>query len=530
MTAFPYLDRISDYPALFAAQTPDAEAMWFQGTAIRYVDFAREVDSVARAVAGLGLSPGARVGVLSTPRPEVLTALLGIIRAGYVYVGLNPRYTLHELDYVIGDSQPEIILSLAEFEELDFAPLIADLAAAHPCVRATFRLDEGLAVGGLRSRADFLAAGTAVSDTIFAEIIAGVEQRQPAVIVYTSGSSGRPKGAVIPHDALVYGPHRNATVINVEASRSICSMPFNHIGCVADVCATTLVSGGMLAFMDRLDIAGMLELIERLKITTLQHVPTVFYQIIKHPDFATRDLSSLRVAAWGGAAIPMPVLRKFREMSLDMLLTYGLTESVSNICFADHTSTDEQLTSTVGRPDPNQLVKLVDEEGNPVAPGQPGEIRAKHHAQMLGYFNRPDATAAAWDKEGYLCTGDVAVLQQDGTYRLVGRRSEFFKSGGYNVYPREIELCLEEHPAVGLAAVVEMPDPVFQEVGVAFVQTRANASPAEAADLSSWCRERLANYKIPKMFIVDEDLPFLPIGKVDKQQLRQRMRQNQPAG
>lgn len=529
MSTFPYLDRISDYPSLFAVQTPQAEAMWFQGEAIRYVDFAQQVDSVARAVAGLGLSPGARVGVLSTPRPEVLTALFGIIRAGYVYVGLNPRYTRPELDYVIGDAQPEVILSLAEFEELEFASLIADLAAVHPCVRTTFRLDDGPAVGELRSRSEFLSAGTAISDQSFAEIVAGVEQRQPAVIVYTSGSSGRPKGAIIPHDALVYGPHQNATVINVEASRSICSMPFNHIGCVADVCATTIVSGGMLAFMDRLEIAGMLELIEGLQITTLQHVPTVLHQLIRHPDFKTRDLSSLRVAAWGGAAIPMPVLRQFREMGLGMLMTYGQTESISNICFADHTFTDEQLTSTVGRPDPNQLVKLVDEEGNPVAPGEAGEIRAKHHAQMLGYFNRPEATSAAWDEEGYLCTGDVAVLQEDGTYRLVGRRSEFFKSGGYNVYPREIELCLEEHPAVGLAAVVEMPDPVFQEVGVAFVQTRANASPAEADDLRSWCRGRLANYKIPKIFIIDEDLPLLPIGKVDKQQLRQRMREQQPA-
>jgi acyl-CoA synthetase (AMP-forming)/AMP-acid ligase II len=286
----------------------------------------------------------------------------------------------------------------------------------------------------------------------------------------------------------------------------------------------------MLAFIERLEIQKMLRLTEKLRLTSLQHVPAVIHEMIKHPEFRSCDLSSLKVVAWGGSALPMPAIKMFRSMGLRMMETYGQTESVSNICIADHTYTDDQLALTVGRPDRNQIVRLVDEDGRDVPDGEPGEIRAKHDKQMLGYFNRPDATAAVWDDAGYLCTGDVAIKEPDGTLRLVGRRSEFFKSGGYNVYPREIELCLEEHPAIGLATVVDMKHPVYSEVGVAYVQTRAGADAPTEDELRGWCRERLANYKIPKLFFIDRELPLLPIGKVDKQRLRRELGETESAG
>jgi acyl-CoA synthetase (AMP-forming)/AMP-acid ligase II len=524
----PFLQRISDYPAYYAARNPDAEAMWFEGQSVNYASLDRMVDAFARSVIALDLPAGARIAVLSTPRPEVWVALLGIIKAGYIYVGLNPRYTLPELDYVIGDSQPSIIFSLAAFEQTEFAPVIAELAQKYPFVRSCFRLDKGEPAGCLQPFDDFLAVGAAVADPKLFECATAVIGRDPALIVYTSGSTGRPKGALIPHDALVYGPHQNATIMGVEAPRVICSMPFNHIGCVADVCSSTLVPGGMIAFTERPDVPAVLPLIEQLRITSLQHVPTVLHALIKQPDFATRDLSSLKVVAWGGSAMPLPAIKVFRQMGLRMMETYGQTESISNICFADHTYTDEQLALTVGRPDPNQEVRLCDDEGRQVGKGEPGEIRARHSKQMLGYFNRPEATATAWDDDGFLCTGDIAIEEEDGTLRLVGRKSEFFKSGGYNVYPREIELCLEEHPAVGLVAVVDMPHPTFAEVGVAYVQSRPGAVAPSQEDLRIWCRDRLANYKIPKLFVIDRELPLLPIGKVDKQRLRRELREGAP--
>lgn len=227
-----------------------------------------------------------------------------------------------------------------------------------------------------------------------------------------------------------------------------------------------------------------------------------------------------KLAAWGGAALPMDALRCFRAMNLKLMLAYGQTECISNICWADEKFTDEQLTTTIGRPDPNQVVRLVNERMEPVAEGEPGEIITRHPAQMLGYFNSPEATAAAFTSDGSLRTGDVAVRLPDGTLRLVGRRSEMFKSGGYNVYPREVELCLEEHPSVALAAVIGIADPLYSEVGVAYVMTNPRAeSPSEEA-LREWCKTRLANYKVPKRFVIRGELPLLPIGKVDKQALK----------
>ena len=522
---FPVLDRISDYPAHHAAVAPLTSATWFEGQVLDYRDFAAAVDRFASAVVALGLPKGSRIAVLSTPRPEVWIALLGIVRAGQIFVGLNPRHTRHELDHVIGNSEPSVIFSLAQFEGASFEPMIAALAGAHAGIRSTWRLDHGPTVGCLASMDDFLARGDHLAPQVLAGAISAVVPNDPAVIVYTSGSSGKPKGAVLPHKALVYAPHQNATAMALPAPRVICSMPFNHIGCVNSVCATTLIPGGMLAFLERPDIGAMASLIPELRLTSVQHVPTVLAALIKHPAFQSADVSSLQYVGWGGAAMPISVIERFRELRLKMICAYGQTESGGSICRADHTFTNEQLATTVGVPDPNQQVRLVGDDGRPVAEGESGEVRVRHDAQMLGYFNLPEATAAAWDEDGFLRTGDIGVRNPDGTYRLVGRRSEFFKSGGYNVYPREIEICLEQHPAVGVAAVVEVPDPTFQEVGVAFVQTRPGATPPTPQALKAWCSEHLANYKIPKRFVVEQDLPLLAIGKIDKQQLRRRARE-----
>ena len=195
-----------------------------------------------------------------------------------------------------------------------------------------------------------------------------------------------------------------------------------------------------------------------------------------------------------------------------------MTETVCNVTWADDRFSDEALATTIGKPDPNVELKLIDDNCVAVADGQEGEIAVRHGAMMLGYFNRPEATAMTPD--GFLRTGDIAQRLSDGSYRLVGRRSEMYKSGGYNIYPREIEQCLEEHPSVALAAVVGVPDPVYQEVGLAWLMRKPGAAALPDQVIRDWCRERLANYKIPKRFEWPDELPMLPVGKVDKLQLK----------
>lgn len=520
MAELPDLPRVHDYVAHYAHQTPDVQAAWFAGGYVTYAQLEERVDALARAFFGLGLPAGATVGVLSTSRLDFYVAWLAALRAGLVYVGLNPRYTYRELAYVVGDCRPAAILAIAEFEERRFEPDVARLRAEHPSIRWTFRLDEGPTDGVLADREELLAHARGIDDRRYRARVDSVGRREPAVIVYTSGSTGQPKGAVIPHESLVYGPRTAAVAMGFDRPRGVCSLPTNHIGCLADMCTSILASGGMIAFQDRFDPALMLELVERLRLTCLHHTPTVLQLLVQHPDFRRRDLSSLRFVGWGGAPLPADALRAFRAMKLRMLLAYGQTENISNICWADDRYDDVDLATTIGRPDPNQQVRLVDEDLRDVADGQPGEILAKHHAQMLGYFNRPEATAAVFTPDGFLRTGDVAIRRPDGVYRIVGRRSDMYKSGGYNVYPREVELCLEDHPAVVLAAVIGMPDPVYTEVGIAYVMPMPGVSRPTSDELQAWCRERLANYKVPKQFRMREELPLLPVGKVDKQQLK----------
>jgi acyl-CoA synthetase (AMP-forming)/AMP-acid ligase II len=397
------------------------------------------------------------------------------------------------------------------------------MRAQFPCIEQAFRLDDGPGVDGLEPAAAMLALAMAPKGADdYAARRHAVQGADAAAIVYTSGSSGAPKGAVLPHRSLVYGPRVEAEQNAILQPRVLCNFPINHVACIGDTCASTLIAGGMLAFDERFDPGHYLALVERLRLTQLAHVPTVLQMLLAHPDFAKRDLSSVQLVAWGGAALPISAVRTFRARGLRMISLYGLTETVCNVTWADERSSDEVLATTIGRPDPNVALKLLDEQCIEVTDGEPGEIVVRHDALMLGYFNRPEATAASLTPDGYLRTGDLAVRLPDGNYRIVGRRSEMYKSGGCKVYPREVEICLEEHPAVASAAVVGVPDPVYQEIGVAWLSARPGAQAVDADTMRAWCRERLANYKIPKRFEWREHLPLLPVGKVDKQALKRQ--------
>jgi acyl-CoA synthetase (AMP-forming)/AMP-acid ligase II len=327
---------------------------------------------------------------------------------------------------------------------------------------------------------------------------------------------------VLPHYGISYGAYCDAREMAVQSPRVMCNLPANHTGCIVDVQGSTIVSGGMVAYSEKFDPAEMLRLVEELRLTNLQHVPTVLQLLAMHPDFTTRDLSSLRLVAWGGAALPIEFVRAYHALGVRLFTIYGMTETCGNATFTQPDDTPEILAGTVGRPNPDADVLVADDEGNEVPLGEEGEVWYRHEAKLLYYLNNPEATAKTLTADGFLRTGDVAVRLASGHLRLVGRRSEMFKSGGLNVYPREIELALEEHPNVALAAVVGVKDPVYAEVGAAFLICEPGKS-VDDDELRAWCKSRLAGYKVPKTFHVREELPLLPIGKVDKQALRREL-------
>ncbi len=518
----PLLTLISDYPAWYAERTPDAPAASLDGQVLTWAELAENVDALARAMIEAGINRGDRVAMLAPPSPDFLTVFLATASIGAIWVGLNPRYRHEELAYVVRDCSPSLIIGRRRVAERDYVKELEALAAESSADLVLIGEDELDARAHLPLGA-YVAQGAAVTDEMLAERKASVTTRDPCLIVYTSGSTGKPKGAVLHHEGLILPALEQGETMRGEPLCMLNYLPINHIGCVGDISALVLVNGGKLAFMEQFDVEAGLSAMTAEGVTLWGTVPSVFEMTVAHPAFAQADLSAVRRVFWGGAAMPASTIKALMPVATCMGTNYGLTESCGPItATGDMTVQGENdiafATASVGLPTRHYEVRLRAENGALVQnPGVDGEIEARGPSLFLGYWNRPDATAEAFTKDGWFRTGDVGAWLEDGRLRITGRLKEMYKSGGYNVYPREIEMALEAHPAITEAAVVGIADPVWGEVGVAFVIARGTVDEAQ---LQAHCRHRLANYKIPKRFVIAPDLPRLPVGKADKMALR----------
>jgi acyl-CoA synthetase (AMP-forming)/AMP-acid ligase II len=516
VTAPPVLARISDYVRHHAELQPQSEALVGSGRRWRYAALARDVNRFAKALLAAGIGRGDRVAILATPRPECFLGFLAASSLGAVTLGLSPKFPPGELGYFVADAEPRLLLGWAHDAEGDHRATLEALGRAHACVEQRIAIGEE---AGAQPWERWLAAGDAVPDGALALARAEVSADDAALLVYTSGTTGQPKGALIPHRALAFCSAVQAGHWSAEPLRSICNLPVNHIGFMGDISSYVLVAGGTTFYMERFDPPAMLDLIERERITGWGQVPTMFQLALATPGFAARDLSSLQWIIWGGSSAPRDMIAALQRTGARLATSYGSTETGGSVTYTDPDADLDTLAETVGRPDPRFAFRIAGEDGRALTPGETGEILVRGEHGMLGYWRRPEATREAIDADGWLHTGDLAVLRADGNVALRGRLSEMYKSGGENVYPREVETVLEAHPDVALAAVLGVPDPVYAEVGAAWVIRRPHASPSPEA-LRAFCRERLVNFKVPKTIAVRDALPMLPIGKVDKRALR----------
>lgn len=511
-TAVPIdMERIADAIAHHAVHSPDSTALVFGADSLSYSQLWEQVRVWAKALVAAGVQPGDRAAFFGGPRPEFVISYLAAGSIGAIWQGLNPDYSERELHYVLADAQPVIILAhppasnAGAAERISSAAALAELAAP-------------IAVGSPQM-AEFLMGAATISDEDLQTRRAAVDPQDPAMIVYTSGSTGAPKGALLRHSGIARLGKVQAAKWQQAAPVVMCNLPINHIGCVGDLCSVPLVAGGTVVLRERFDAHEVLDDIDRYQITALFQVATQLQRVAALPDFDNRELPSLVAVGWGGSPLPQATMDAFRSKGCDLMATYGLTEATFSVSYTDPDASDEVLLNTVGRPDPEINVRLLALDGQWAEPGSDGEVCIKHEGTMAGYLNRPEATADAYTPDGWLRTGDIGRLREDGNLVLVGRVSEMYKSGGYNVYPREIEQALEEHPGVALAAVVSRPDPDFQEVGVAYVQN-IPGTQLDSTELKAWLRERLARYKVPKDIVIEEHIPLLPVGKVNKAQLK----------
>ena len=515
---------ISDILELHKRNSPALEAAVDGAARLSYAQLAAAVTERAKALLAAGVRHGDRVATLAPPSLEFWLDYLATVSIGAIWQGLNPRYQLPEYRYLLEDARPRVVFVTSPYEGRDYA---ADLQSLGSRVE-TFVV-RGAVTGTAISQDQFLAAGAAVSDAELKAAMALVQAEDIAVIVYTSGTTGHPKGAMLSQRAIVASAVTNVGYFGEGLDSTICAAPINHVGALNNVCMSVFAYGGRIIFYHRVDLAALGELTARELPTYLVASPTSFVmmqQVAGGIDL-TR-LGYIKLLVFGGGKTPQALLDPIVGHIPKMYNVFGQTECCGIGTATAHGASAEVMAETIGQALPGHQLRVARTDETECDIGETGEIQLKGPICASGYWNKPEATAELFTSDGFLRTGDQGVRRGDGNICYVGRIKEMYKSGGYNIYPVELEQALSQHPDVLEAAVLPVPHPVFEEVGYAFVVPRPGRELSGQA-LDAFLRPRLANYKIPKHWSLEEALPRLPNSKIDKQALKRRLENFQEA-
>jgi acyl-CoA synthetase (AMP-forming)/AMP-acid ligase II len=507
-----------------AARAPSADAVVTGPHRISYAELAAEVATAARALIASGLDRGDRVAVWAPNSAEWISAALAVTAAGGVLVPVNTRFKGTEAAYVLERSRARILFTVRGFLDTDYPELLSSAGVVLPSLTDVVLLS-GRAGDGAVAWAEFLARGEDVADAAVDERIGSIGPDDPSDVVFTSGTTGSPKGVVMTHAQTLRAYLDWCDWADLrDGDRYLIVNPFFHIfGYKAGVLAS-LMRGATIYPVAVFDPGEVLALVERERITVLPGPPTLYQALLEHPDRARHDIATLRLAVTGAADIPVELIRRIREeLPFERILTgYGLTEA-GTVSGSLPDDDFEHIATTVGVAWPGFEVRTVDRSGSTVPDGEPGEVIVRGETVMRGYLDDPDATRAAIDADGFLHTGDLGTIDADGYLRIVGRIKDMFIVGGFNAYPAEIENLLLGHPAVAQAAVIGVPDERLGEVGMAFVVPTTGMT-ADAAAIADWARTAMANYKVPRVVEIVDALPVNATGKVMKDELRARAR------
>jgi long-chain acyl-CoA synthetase len=480
-----------------AANDKDRVAVKLDDAELTYSQLEEGSARVAGIMRDRGLEPGDRVGVMLPNVPYFPICYYGVLRAGGVVVPMNVLLKKREVEFYLKDSGAKLLFAWEEFKA--DAEAGAEAAGAQCIV---------VAPGGFEK---LLADADPVRE------VAETDDQDTAVILYTSGTTGTPKGAELTHANLTRNAEVARDLFDLGADAvTLGALPLFHS--FGQTCAmnATIGAGGTLTLLPRFEPAKALEIIQRDQVNLFQGVPTMYGAMLNHPDRESYDVSSLQRCASGGSAMPVELMRGFEQaFGAEILEGYGLSESspVASFNHADR----ERKPGSIGTPIEGVEMKVVDDDGNDVPQGEVGEIVIRGHNVMKGYWGHEEATADTI-KDGWLHTGDMATVDEDGYFFIVDRKKDLIIRGGYNVYPREVEELLYEHPAVREAAVLGMPhDEYGEEVGAAVaLKDGAEATPDELRD---FVKEQVAAYKYPRRVWLVEDLPKGPTGKILKREI-----------
>jgi acyl-CoA synthetase (AMP-forming)/AMP-acid ligase II len=510
----------------WAHERPGAEAVVFDEERLTWADLKREIDKVALSLLEIGVEKGDRVAFLSMARTEFLTSYMAAGKVGAVWMGMNPKFTFDELRYQIGDSRPKVLITLRRFLDNDLGDSIRGLAEEFPFIQKILVI--GDPVKGTEGFREFTGKGRDHLRPDLDKRAASVRDDDEALLMYTSGSTGKPKGVMHTHRSIVENIKVEVKKFYIHpGSRILLHFPVNHVAADVEIGFGSIMAGACLVCMDKFDPVETLKMIAKEKLTFLGQLPVMFLLEMQQPLFKEVDMSSIEVFAWAGAKAPEVLVRALAAIcgrtGGKMITGYGSTEVCGFVTYTEDGDSVETLIRTAGKaPAPFEL-KIVGEDGKELPDGEVGEIVVRGPLLFKGYLNRPEETAKVMDAEGWYHTGDLASRDGRGYICITDRKTDMYKTGGENVYPREIEDVLESHAGVVFAAVIAAPDDIYQEVGWAFVMQKPGQEIRED-DLRDYCKARLANYKVPKRFFIRPVLPLLPTGKVNKMALKQEVK------
>ncbi len=495
-------------------------------------------DKLAAGLLAVGFEPDDRIGIWSPNNIEWVITQFATAKAGLVLVNINPAYRIGELEYALSKVECVGIVIAKQFKTSNYVELLAklapELASSKPGELHAKKLPHLKTViciseqqhAGMYRFSDVTTSGTDADKQRLAEIAPTLQPDDPINIQFTSGTTGMPKGATLTHFNVVNNGYFVGRAMRLTEEDKLCiPVPLYHcFGMVMGV-LTCVTNGSMMVFPDEVfDPGSVLEALDAEKCTALHGVPTMFIAELDHPNFAEYDLSSLRTGIMAGAPCPVEVMKRvFEEMNMnEVTIAYGMTETSPVSFQSDTQDSMDKRVSTVGRIHPHVEVRIVDDQGKVVPRGKKGELCTRGYSVMRGYWNDEEKTRESIDPAGWMHTGDLAIIDEEGFCNIVGRVKDMIIRGGENVYPREIEEYLYRHPQIQDVAVFGVPDQKYGEQIAAWVKLREGESPTED-DIKNYCREQIAHYKVPAYIRFVDEFPMTVTGKIQKFVMRDTM-------
>lgn len=495
-----------------------------------YDELNRDVDALARGLIGAGIAAGDRVGVWAPNCAEWTISQYAAAKVGAILVNVNPSYRTHEFSYAVNQSGLRMLISAVEFKTSKYREMVDEVISTGSITgRGSITGDvlERVVYIGTEDWAALLADGEGLPEGAVAERMATLQPRDPINIQYTSGTTGYPKGATLSHRNILNNGYFTTETINLTDQDRLCiPVPFYHcfgmvmanLGCTSHGATMVIPAAGF-------DPVATLKAVTQERCTALYGVPTMFIAMQNDPTFAEADFSQLRTGIMAGSICPVEVMKHcINDMNMsEVAIAYGMTETSPVSC---QTRADDDLdrrTATIGRVHPHVEIKVVDPvTGETVERGRTGEFCTRGYSVMLGYWNDDEKTREAIDEDGWMHTGDLAEMREDGYCNIVGRIKDMVIRGGENIYPREIEEFLYTHPDIADVQVIGVPDQRYGEELCAWVKMKPGADPLDADAVRAFATGKLAHYKIPRYVMVVDDFPMTVTGKIRKVEMRER--------